>query len=102
MDPQSSAEFTTDGTSAEPKSVLCEVLPVPTESAAPLGSRSTLSLQREHAWVCAQNKAGCLGQLPSWGRGSRTYAEESRIQLFAEHEAHPRTAGRTGAGWGES
>jgi hypothetical protein len=37
MDPESSAEFTTNWTSAEPSSTLCKVLPSPTEVTLLLG-----------------------------------------------------------------
>lgn len=68
MDPESSAEFTTDCTNAEPKSPLCEVLPVPTEVERLLGGLGRhCPSNRSKFQVQAQNKTGCWGQLHGWG-----------------------------------
>lgn len=68
MDPESSAEFTTDCINAEPKSPLCEVLPVPTEVERLLGGLGRhCPSNRSKFQVQAQNKTGCWGQLHGWG-----------------------------------
>lgn len=99
MDPQSSAEFTTNGRSTEPNSALCEVLPAPTEvtlllkvlvnigpqagafsGSMHLNYRSNLQI----TIALAQNRL-CGSSWKAGAMGSCTCVKKSRIQPFATY-----------------